>query len=131
MPLQYRYRAYMPIDGTRRIVHIKSESLDVPFQLISVTAYHGGYRHHHDDPCERFKYPGHVAHVTALSTLESDVKEAIARTNGHDKDAVEITMVPDSMPANDPVRSNSGPRRRHLRRLRDESELPPRGWIAD
>ena len=133
--VKYRYRAYMPIDGTRNIVHVEA-----------ITPRLGTYRF------ISFEYsprglcvlgvrcaPDDALHLEVRKTDEKEIKLLLAQFNHHDEDhleEIEIVVgepvrgrrggIPDS---SEYVASRIKRSRRYSHGL--DPDMPPPGWIPD
>lgn len=88
--VKYRYRAYMPIDGTRKIVHVEALTSGLSYRFIAFEqSSHGlcvvGVRYAPDD----------ALHLEVRKTDEREIKSLLASFNHHDDlnlDEIEIIV---------------------------------------
>lgn len=97
--VKYRYRAYMPLDGTRRIVHVEALTHGLSYRFIAFEqSPHGlcvvGVRY----------APDNALHLDVRKIDEQTIKTMLALHNHHDEDRLdEIEIV-----VGEPVRQRRG-----------------------
>ncbi len=115
--VKYRYRAYMPIDGTCKIVHIEALTPKLTYRLISFEySRHGlcvlGVRTAPDD----------ALHLAVDRTDERAIKMVLAMFQGHDEDHLEEIQIELHLDVALTVTGSDGPHRPLVRKL--GSEIP-------
>lgn len=136
--VKYRYRSYMPIDGTRKIVHIEALNTDATFRFVCIerrenTSTFGSI-------CFPVRNREDIIILSSRKTDERAIKSLLASYNHGDHyydflDEIEIEVI--SFP---PVRKSKheiphSSRFRSSRRMRYshglDPDFPPPGWVAD
>jgi hypothetical protein len=82
--VKYRYRAYMPIDGTRKIVHLEALTPGLTYRFIS-------FEHSPHGLCViNVRYaPDDALHLEVKKTDEATIKNMLASHNHHDEYHIE------------------------------------------
>ncbi len=92
--VKYRYRAYMPIDGTRKIVHIEAWTEGAQFRFVSIERQEGAI----GSICFPVRDRDDIIVLTTEITTEQEIKSILASVNhgdhyGDDLDEIEIVVV--------------------------------------